>query len=149
MSHFLEGGYDGADVSTACVNSSCLGFCGRSDYILELLAKDIDASVDAVRVINPSEVVMDGDAAASFGLHKVGGVGRDIEDHVAGVEVNDGVGICVEVFHEPFCLFHGVCGSFGLLGYYLVEGDKDAGIDLAIEDEGAIDGLDVGDTFWV
>ena len=44
---------------------------------------------------------MDGDAAASFGLNEVSGVGGDIEDHVVGVEVNDGVGICVEVVHEP------------------------------------------------
>ena len=29
------------------------------------------------------------------------------------------------------------------------EGDKDAGFDLSVEDEGAIDGLGVGDTFWV
>ena len=92
---------------------------------------------------------MDGDAAASFGLHEVSFVGRDLDYHVAGVEVNDGVGICVEVVHEPVCLFHGVCGSFGLLGSYLLEGNKDAGIELAVEDEGAMDGLDLGDTFWV
>ena len=57
--------------------------------------------------------------------------------------------ICVEAVHKPVCLFHGVCGSFGLLGSYLVEGDEDAGVNLAVEDEGVIDGLDVGDTLWV
>ena len=67
MPHFLEGIYDGEAVLTARVNSSCLGFCDRSDYVLERLAKDIDGSIDAVRFINPSEVVMDGDAAAGFG----------------------------------------------------------------------------------
>ena len=92
---------------------------------------------------------MDGDTAASFGLYEVSSVGRDIEYRVAGVESNDGFGICVEVFHEPFCLFHGVSGSFGLIGSYLAECDEDSGVNLAIEDEGAIDGLDVGDTFWV
>ena len=65
------------------------------------------------------------------------------------MEENDGVGLCVEVVHEPVCLFHGVCGSFGLLGSYLVEGNKDSGVNLAVEDEGTIGGLDVGDTFWV
>ena len=104
----------------------------RSDYILERLAKDVDGSVDAVRVINPYEVVMDGDADASLGLHKVSGVVLYLEYHVAGVEENDGVGICVEVVHESVCLFHGVCGSFGLLGSYLVEGDKDSGVNLAV-----------------
>ena len=53
----------------------------------------------------------------------------------------------MEVVHAPVCLFRGVCGSFGMIGYYLVEGNKDAGVDLAVEYEGAIDGLDVGDTF--
>ena len=91
---------------------------------------------------------MDGNAAARFGLHEVSGAERDLEDHVAGVEVKDGVGVCVEVVHDPVGLFHGVCGSFGLLGSYLVEGDKDAGVELAVEDEGAIYGLYVGDTFW-
>ena len=125
MPHLLEGSYDGAAVSTDCVNSSCLGFCGWSDYIIERLAKDIDGSIDAVRVINPYKVVMDGNAAASFGLHEVSGVRRDLEYHVAGVEANEGVGILVEVVHEPVCLFHCVCGSFVLLGSYLVDGDKD------------------------
>ena len=101
MPHFLEGGYDGAVVSTARVNSSCIDFCGRSNYVLERLAKDVDRSVDAVRVINPSEVVMEGDTAASFRLHKVIDIGRDLEDHVAGVEETDSIGICVEVVHEP------------------------------------------------
>ena len=120
MSHFLKGSYDGAAVSTTCVNSSYLGLCGGSDYTLERLAKDVDGSVDAVRVINPTEVVMDGNAAASFGFHEVIGVRRDLDDHIAGVEANGGVGICVEVVHGPVCLLHGVCGSFGLLGSYLV-----------------------------
>ena len=65
------------------------------------------------------------------------------------MQANDGVGIYVEVFHEPVCLFHGVCGSFGLLGSYLVEGDEGAGVYLDVEYEGDIDGLDVNDTFWV
>ena len=107
-------------MSTALVNSSCLEFCGRSDYVLENLVKDVDGFVDAVRVINPSEVAMDGDAAASFGLHEVSGVRRYFEDHVSGVEANDGVGICVEVVHEPVCLCHGVCGRFGLIRSYPV-----------------------------
>ena len=149
MPHLLEGSYDEAAVSTAGVNSSCIGFCGGYDYVLERLAKDVDGSVDVVRVIIPSVVVMDNDAAARFRLHEISGIGRYLEDHVSGVEANDGVGICVEVVHEPVCLCHGVCGSFGLLGSYFVEGDEDAGVGLAVEDEGAIDGLDVGDTFWV
>ena len=61
------------------------------------MEKDVDGSVDAVRVINPSEVVMDGDAAVRFGLHKVSSVRKDLEYHVSGVEANGGVGICVEV----------------------------------------------------
>ena len=59
----LEGSYDGADVSTARVNSSCLGFCGGSYDVLERSAKDADGSVDAVRFINPSEAIMDGNVA--------------------------------------------------------------------------------------
>ena len=106
-------------------------------------------SVDAFRVVNPSEEVMGGDATARFGLYEVSGIVRDIEDHVAGVEANDGVGICVEVVHEPVCLFHGVFSSFVLLRSYLVEGNEDAGVDLAVEDEVSIDGLDVDDNFWV
>ena len=54
MPHFLEGSYDGAAMLTARVSSSYLGFYGGSDYILERLSKDVDGSVDAVRVINPS-----------------------------------------------------------------------------------------------
>ena len=77
MPHFLKGSYDGAAVLTARVKYSCLGFCGRYNYVLERLEKDFDRSVGAVRVINPSKVVMDGDAAASVGLHKVGGIRRD------------------------------------------------------------------------
>ena len=149
MPHFLEGGYDGAAVSTTRVNSSCLGFFVVSDYVLERLAKEVDGSVDAVRVINPSEIVMKSDADTSFGLYEVSGVVRDLEDHVTDVETNDGVGICVEVVHEPVFLFHDFCGSFGLLGFHIVEGNEDSGFGLAVEDEGAIDGLDVGDTFLI
>ena len=149
MPHFLESGYDGATVLTARVKSSCIDFCGGSNYILDRLENYVDRSVDVVRVINPSEVVMVGDAAASFGLHEVSGAGRDIEDHVAGVEANESVGICVEVVHDPVCLFHGVYGRFGMLESCIVEGDKDAGVELDVEDEGVIDGLDVVDTFWV
>ena len=149
MSHLLEGIYDGSTLSTACVKSSYLGFCGGYDYVLERLATNVDRSVDTVRVINTFEMLMDGDAAASFGLYEVSGAGRDLEDHVSGLEANDGVGICVEVVHEPVCLFHGVCGSFDLLESYLVEGDEDEWVNLAVDYEGAIDGLDVGDTFWV
>ena len=149
MPYFLEGSYDGAAILTARVNSSCLGFCGGTDYVLEHLAKDVDGSVDAVRVISPSEMVMDGNEATKFGLHEVSGAGRDLEDHVSGVEAIDGVVICVQVIHVPVCLFRGVCGSFGLLRSYLVEVDEDAGIHLAVEDEGAIYGLDMGDTLWV
>ena len=149
MPHFLEGSYDGAAMTTSHVNPPCLDFCGRSDYVLESLAKDVGGSVESVRVINPPEVVMDGNAAASFGLHKVSGVGRYLEDHIAGVEANDRVGVCVEVVHEPVGLLNAVCGSFGLLGSYFVAGDDDALFHLAVEDEGAIDGLDVGDTFRV
>ena len=116
MPHFLEGSYDGAAVSNTRVNPPCFGLCGGSDYFLERLEKDVDRSVDAVRVINLSEVVMDGNAAARFGLHEVSGVGRDLEDHVAGVEANDDVGVCVEVVHDPVGLLHGVCGSFGMIG---------------------------------
>ena len=100
MPHLLEGSYDGAAVSTTRVNSYCIGFCGGSDYVLESLEKDVDGSVYEVRVINPSEVVMDSNADAIFGLHEVSGVGRDLEDHVAGLEANDGVGICVELVHD-------------------------------------------------
>ena len=132
MPHFLEVSYDGVAVFTASVNYSCLGLCGGYDYVIESSAKDVDGSVDAVRIINLSDVVMDGDAAAKFGLHEVSGVGRDIEYHVVGVEANSRVGICVEVVHEPVFLFHGVCGSFGLITSYLVEGDEDAGVDLAV-----------------
>ena len=52
MPHFLEGSYDGASVFTASVNSSCLVFCGGPDYVLEILAKEVDGSVDLVRVIS-------------------------------------------------------------------------------------------------
>ena len=113
------------------------------------MAKEVDGSVDAVRVINPYDVVMYSDAAARFGLQKVSGVGRDLNDRVAGVEENSGVGICVEVVHESVGIFHGVCVSFGLPGSYFVEDDKDAGVDLSVEYEGSIDRLDLGDTFWV
>ena len=82
---------------------------------------------------------MDGNADTSFGLYKLSGVGRYLEDHVPGVEAIDGVGICVEVVHEPVCFFHGVCGRFGILKSYIVEGKENAGVDLAVEDEDAID----------
>ena len=65
------------------------------------MAKDVDRFVDTVRVINPSEVVMDDNVAASFGLHEISSVGRYLEDHVAGLKANDVVGICVEVVHAP------------------------------------------------
>ena len=74
-------------------------------------------------------------------MHEVIGVGRDLGDHAAGVEADDGVWICVEVFHEPVGLFHGVSGGFGLLGSYFVAGNEDAGVNLALEDEGDIDTL--------
>ena len=132
MPHLLEGINDGDAVSTAHVNSSCLSCYGGSDDVLERFSKDVDGSVDAVRVINPSKVVMDGNAARRFGLHEVRFFERDLEDNVSGVEANDGVGICVEVAHEV-CLFHGVFGSFGLIRSYLIKGDEDAEVGLAVE----------------
>ena len=88
-----KGSYDGSSVSTARVDSSCLGFCGGSNYILESFAKDVDGSLDAVRSINTSKVVMDGNAAAIFGLHELSGFEKYLEDHVAGMEANGGVGV--------------------------------------------------------
>ena len=85
MTNLLYGSYDGSAVSPARINSSCLGLYGRYDYIIERLENDVDGSVDVARVINPSEVVMDGNVATSFGLHKVSSVRRDLEYPVAGV----------------------------------------------------------------
>ena len=96
---FLKGSYDGADVLTTRVNSSYLGFCGGSDYIFERLAKYVDRSVDAFRVINPSEVVIGSDAAARFGLHEVSGLGRYLEYHVAGIEAKT-VGVYIDGRHS-------------------------------------------------
>ena len=93
MPHFLEVSYDGAAVLTTRVKSSCLGFCGGFYYVLERLTKDVDGSVDAFRIINISDVVMDGNAATGFVLHKVSGVRRYLEYHVVGVEANTGVGL--------------------------------------------------------
>ena len=129
-----------APVYTPPVSADC-----GADNVLESLAKEVDCAVDARGVGEPYEVVMGGDATASSGLYEVGGIRTYLQDHVASVVTDGGVGICVEIVHEHIGFGHGVGGGLGLFGSDFVEGDKDAGVaGAAVVHKGAIDGLDVG-----
>ena len=64
---------------------------------------------------------MGGGSAAGFGLDKICGVGSDFEDHVAGVEANDGLRIGMQVVHEHVRFVDGVCCRGSLFGGNLVK----------------------------
>ena len=100
-------------VGLDCSEAISLGFGGGADNILESLAKDVDCAVDARGVREPAEVVIGGNAAASSGMDEVGGIRTYLQDHVASVVADGGVGICVEIVHEHISFVHGVSGGLG------------------------------------
>ena len=111
MAHFDEGIDNGAAVLHAVVYTAGFGFGGGANDVLESLAKDVDCAVDARGVGEPAEVVMGGDATASSGMDKVGSIRTYLQDHVASVVADGGVGMCVEIVHEHIGFGHGVSGG--------------------------------------
>ena len=74
-------------------------------------------------------------------MNEVGGISDCLQDHVAGLVADGGVGVHVEVVHEHVGLVvNGVCRWSCLFGSDFVEGDVDAGIDgSSIVQEATID----------
>ena len=68
-------------------------------------------------------------AATCFGLDKIRGVAVNVEAHVASVEPDDGVRLRGHVVHEHFRLLDFFSGGQGLFGAYVVERDKNSGVD--------------------
>ena len=94
VAEFFKGGKNGAGVLAANINSTGFGFGSGRDDIFDGLAEYVEGAIDTV-IVGPTEVVVGGGTAASFGLDEVGGIGGSFENHVAGMVADDGIGICV------------------------------------------------------
>ena len=68
-------------------------------------------------------------AAAGLRENEEGGIGYDLEDHVACGVSDDCVGVGVKVIHQHVTFVCCVCCWFGLFRSDLVEGGEDAGVD--------------------
>ncbi len=76
-----------------------------------------------------AEVMVAADSAASFRHREIGGVAIDVEDHVAGVITERGVGMGGAVVEYLDDGFGGVVGAFGLFGGKRVERNKECDVD--------------------
>lgn len=74
---------------------------------------------------------MAGRAAASIGKDKVGRIGADGKDHVAGVETNFGIGMGGEVVEKHVAGSSGVFGRSSLIVRNFVESGDDRGVTTA------------------
>ena len=93
---------------------------------------------------------MAGGATACFRLDEIRGVAVNVEAHVASVEPDDGIRLCGRIVHEHFCLLDGVSGGRGLFGAYVVEREKNCGVDSTGDvEEGAVDSLHVCDAAFI
>ena len=89
-------------------------------------------------------------AGSCFGSGKVGGVGVDVEDHVAGDESDDGIGMGCAVVEELRESCHGSLGAVGLLGGKRADGGEEGRIDgSGVEEEGSEDFLHAFGVFGV
>lgn len=95
MAEFVECSSDRAGVFSAHIDSSCLGFGGRGNYILNCLAEDLNCTVGAIGFFVPTEMIVDGCAALGSRLDEVGGIGCNLEQHVASVISDDAMGVGV------------------------------------------------------
>ena len=85
-------------------------------------------------------------AAASMGKDKIGGIGDDAEDHVAGVKTEGCIRMSGQVVEKHVACFGGFFSWTGLAVRDFVQGNKDCLIDrTAVVEEEARDGLDTFD----
>ena len=68
VAHLLEGDNHRLPMDAACVNATGLSFGGGADDVLECLADDVDGVIDTLWVCFPTQVVVDGDSTACFGI---------------------------------------------------------------------------------
>ena len=130
VSELQQHGEDGAGVFAAHEYSASFGFSGRGDDVLDGLAKDVDRAVDAVAV-GPAEMVVGGCSASGLWLDEVCSVAGRLQDHVAGVIADDGIGKGGQVLHQHRGAVDGRGCWGGLLGGNLVERCEDARVDAA------------------
>ena len=93
---------------------------------------------------------MAGGMAACFRLYEICGVAVDMEAHVASVEPDDGIRLRGRVVHENFCLLDGVSGEQGLFGAYVVDREKNCGVNRTCNlEEGAGNTLHACDAVFI
>ena len=61
---------------------------------------------------------------SSIWSNKISGITVNVEDHVAGVEADVGVGVGVDIVHEALGFLHGLLGGLCLFRGDLIEGRK-------------------------
>jgi len=114
MSHFFKGGdhrdgFLGVEDETACFS-----FGGRGGNSPNGFAKNVDSAIGcwvrrgASVTGKAGQEKVTGSAAASVGKNKVGGVGADCENHVAGVIADGGIRMRGEVVKKHVASLLGV-----------------------------------------
>ena len=103
---------DGDYLMAVDENATCFCFGCRGNDVLQGFANDLDGSVEwRASGGGVAEVEDSGEATACLGEDEVSCVQFDVEDHVACVELDDCVGMGMEVVHKlcAFFLSFGCC----------------------------------------
>ncbi len=137
MAHFGKGGADGnsflgIDVSGA---DFCFG-CGAHD-VSHNFADGVDGAIDGWflgrrlqwRKGAVGRAEMAACAAAGTGDGEVGGVGVNVEPHIAGHIAYGGIGVSVGIVQEPSNVMPCLGSGFCLIRGEVAKGDEHSGID--------------------
>ena len=129
MAHFTEGGADGHSSLGVVESSGSFSLGGRGDNVAHDAGEDMACAIESgrstiQRVGMGAEKIETGGSGAGLGLGQVGGIGVDVEDHVAGRVTEGGFrvggGIIEEINTGVGSGFSGV----GLLGGDGAKGNK-------------------------
>ena len=107
---------DGDGYSGIVVYTRNFGFSRRGYHVSEYLALDKYSAVQFRMLCDVGmvrELKVAGNSAPGFGSYQVSCVSINAENHVAGVEMNVGIWVCLYVVHESlrlfFCFYGWLC----------------------------------------
>jgi hypothetical protein len=134
VTHFFKGGDHGDGLLGVEKKATGFGFGGRGGDSSNRFAKDVYGTVGlGIRrggdgTWEAGQEKMTRCTAASVWKHKIGGIGADGENHVAGVITDRGIRMCGEVVQEHVASLLGVLCRGGLAVGDFIEGDDDSGV---------------------
>lgn len=142
----MEEETDGDSYLCVMEDAASLGFGGGRDHMPESLAFDQDSAVESGMARNGGigrELKITSYATSSLGSDKIRCVTVNGEDHVTSVETDVGVGVSVDVVHEPLRFVHRLLSRLRLFRGNLIKSRKNGVVECpTIVEEAASDGLD-------